>query len=118
MSNPDGIMIEQRLAALPELEGDKLEFIWDLDFVDNVKPFVILKLGGQEILRENTFYEHVPHFKDVVDTLLRKYPGRVYDVAPTEDADHYLYGDDMRALRKVPRIRNRCFKDYMKHLEE
>lgn len=113
MTNPE----TDRTAVLPDLDGDRLEFTWDLVFTgpDNW-PHAIVRLGDREILRERTWYENADHYRSVIKSLIAKYPGRVYDVAPTDYSDHLLYGDDMGALKRVPKARNLCKRDYLDHL--
>lgn len=104
-----------RLDLLPDLDRDIIEFAWDLEFDENDRPWVVVRSGEKEILREATWCENADHFRDVVRTLIEKYPGRVYDVVPTDYADNFLFGDDMRALSSVPKTRALCKSDLLKH---
>jgi hypothetical protein len=106
-----------RLNTLPELDGEQLKFTWDLEFDETTdEPHIVLMLDGERLLHEKTWCENSDHFRSVIVTLIKKYPGRVYDVVPTDYAKHFLFGDDMGALEEVPRIRDLCGADYFAHL--
>lgn len=112
MMHPDR---DGRLQLLPDLDRDIIEFSWDLEFDEDERPWIVVRCDGEVILREETWYENADHFRDVVRTLIEKYPGRVYDIVPTDYADNFLFGDDMRALSGVPKTRALCKKDLQKH---
>ena len=105
-----------RLVALPDLDGDIFEFTWDLVFDGpDDWPHAVVRLCDKEILRERTWYENVDHLRTIILSLLSKYPGRVYDVIPTEYSEALLYGDDMGASKKIARARALCRKDLERH---
>lgn len=82
---------------LPEVEGDELHFVWDLDEGGDLA----LRLGDQVLWREPVFYEDWPRFNEVRELLKRRYPGRFRSLKPTDASEFYLFGDDISAPNKI-----------------
>lgn len=96
---------------LPELEGAKLNLVWDcLD-----EATTVLTHGDIEVWREPALYEGYDRFREVVLILKQRYGERLADVVPTPAAGLYLYGDNLRAPDYVTTIRESLKQSHGRH---
>ena len=81
-------------AQLPDIEGDRLEFVWDFesDGEANARNTVI-SVGGRVILTEPAIWEGADRFVAVKAILKEKYGLRFASFTPTDGSYLYLYGD-------------------------
>ncbi|MEB3982515.1 hypothetical protein OQ968_14725 [Mycobacterium sp. 663a-19] len=79
-------------AELPDLDGDRLLILWDLETVDD-ENWTILRHGEREIWREIAYWEGIERFAEVVELLRARYGSRLVEVCPTPASEAYLWGD-------------------------
>jgi hypothetical protein len=85
---------------LPELDGEMLEFTWDIADAA-AEEYQIIKLGDTEIWRELAFYGNVPRFHQVKELLRKKYGTRFKMLVPTEASQEWLCGDNAGKLFRL-----------------
>jgi hypothetical protein len=85
---------------LPELDGESLEFIWDLAEVDG-DTYQIIRLGDAELWRELAFFDSIPRFNEVKELLRQKYDTRFKALRPTERSEEWLCGDNAGKLFRL-----------------
>jgi hypothetical protein len=71
----------ESINQLPELDGENLEFTWDIADVDG-DTYQVIKLGNTEIWRELAFFDNVPRFNKVKHLLRTKYGTRFKILQP------------------------------------
>jgi hypothetical protein len=79
-------------AQLPDLDGDRLVIVWDIETIDD-EQWTVLRHDDQEICREMAFWEGIGRFADVVEILRSRYGRRLVEVRPTPASEPYLWGD-------------------------
>ena len=82
---------------LPELDGERLEFLWDLTLGDENRA--VIRLGEREIWAEPALWEGFPRFDEVKELLKERYGARFVSLTPTDASTMWLYGDDYRSPR-------------------
>jgi len=85
---------------LPELDGESLEFTWDLVEVDG-DTYQIIRLGDVELWRELAFFDNIPRFNEVKELLRQKYGTRFKVLRPTERSEEWLCGDNAGKLVRL-----------------
>jgi hypothetical protein len=85
---------------LPELQGESLEFIWDLADVDG-ESYQVIRQSGTELWRELAFFDHVPRFNEVKELLRQRYGNRFKVLKPTDDSLEWLCGDRAENLFRL-----------------
>jgi len=85
------------LDQLPELEGESLEFTWDIavhvDDENENEDYQIIKIGQREVWRELAFWDNILRFNEIKDLLKRKYGTRFKSLTPTDGSLDFLTGD-------------------------
>ena len=84
-------------AQLPELAGDALAFVWDLQDGRPGDNYYVITLGPGLVWRELAFYEDWERFHEIKAILKKKYNGRFMSLTPTETARSNLIGDSYNA---------------------
>jgi hypothetical protein len=79
---------------LPDLEGDRLEFLWDMSWGD--EKLTVIRFGEREIWAEPTLWEGFPRFYEMKELLKQRYGSRFSSLTPTADSEMWLYGDEWR----------------------
>ena len=96
---------QQQLLAepneLPDLMGSSVCIDWDVEVRDDKERWTVLRYEGVEIWREPAFWEGVDRFAEVFEILHARYGSRLGELRPTRASLQYLYGDDLRAPRKI-----------------
>ena len=89
------------LDQLPELEGESLEFTWDL--ADHVadEDYQIIRLGDREVWRELKFIDNILRFNEIKDLLKRKYGARFKSLTPTGRSLDLLTGEHFYKLETL-----------------
>lgn len=87
-------------SELPELAGDHLEFVWDIDNPDqHERPddevWTVIRRGSTVVWREYAFWEGFERFDEVRDLLAARFGSRFAGLTPTPDSEMYLYGDNL-----------------------
>lgn len=79
---------------LPELEGGRLEFIWDFDSTKGeANARTVVTLDGHVIWNEPAIWEGADRFLAVKSLLKEKYGQRFASLTPSDRSRLYLYGD-------------------------
>ena len=82
-------------SQLPDIQGERLEFVWDGISDGPFKSFYIIKHGDDVVWKEPSFYEDGPRFTTVVDIFKQKYGSRFVEMAVTWAALDPLMGDKL-----------------------
>jgi hypothetical protein len=77
---------------VPEVDGEDLEFTWDLAEIDG-ETYQIIRVGDAEVWRELGFFDNISRFEDVRELLTRKYGKRFKSLKPTDGSLEWLCGD-------------------------
>jgi hypothetical protein len=85
---------------LPELDGEMLEFTWDIADAAGEK-YQVIRLGDAEIWRELAFYENIQRFNEVKELLRKKYGSRFKMLKPTAASQEWLCGDNAGKLFRL-----------------
>jgi hypothetical protein len=85
---------------LPELDGEMLEFTWDIADAAGDK-YQVIRLGNAEIWRELAFFDNIPRFHEVKELLRKKYGTRFKILKPTEASQEWLCGDNAGKLFRL-----------------
>jgi hypothetical protein len=85
---------------LPELDGEILEFTWDIADGAGGK-YQVIRLGDVELWRELAFFDNIPRFQQVKDLLRKKYGTRFKMLKPTEASEEWLCGDNAGKLFRL-----------------
>jgi hypothetical protein len=88
---------------LPELEGESLEFIWDLaeHVGEEDEDFQIIRIGDREIWRELAFWDNILRFNAIKHLLRQKYGTRFKSLTPTDSSLDFLTGDHYYKLQTL-----------------
>jgi len=79
---------------LPELDGHRLEFVWDFDSTeDEANARTVISLDGRVIWNEPAIWEGADRFLAVKALLKEKYGQQFASLTPSELSRLYLYGD-------------------------
>jgi hypothetical protein len=91
------------LEQLPELEGESLEFIWDIKVHvgDENEDYQIIRVGEREVWRELAFWDNMVRFNEIKDLLKRKYGTRFKSLTPTDGSLDFLTGDHYFKLQTL-----------------
>jgi hypothetical protein len=96
---------------LPDLDGDRLEFDWDMEEDEDDERWTVIRSGGAEVWREPAVWEGMSRFFEVEALLAERYGSRFDSLAPTEASMMYLYADrghfDVPPGRERPEVRSR-----------
>lgn len=91
------------LEQLPELEGESLEFRWDIAVhvgTEN-EDFQIIKIGEKEVWRELAFWGNIPRFNEIKELLKQRYGTRFKSLTPTNGSLDFLTGDHYFKLQTL-----------------
>lgn len=94
---------------LPEVKGDNLIFVWDMRKDKRGRENTVISNGEQTIWQEPCFYEGIDRFAQVARILKRRYGDSLKDFVPTERSLMWLWGDDLYAIEKIQKIRDRLW---------
>ena len=86
---------------LPDLDGDALEFVYDLVAEDHGRSAYVISCGVREIWREPAAWEDWERHLEVKDVLRARYRGRFRLMKMTPAARSNLVGDDISAFREI-----------------
>jgi hypothetical protein len=88
---------------LPELEGESLEFTWDLEVHvgEEEEDYQIIRVGEVEVWRELAFFDNILRFNEIKDLLKRKYGTRFKSLTPTDGSLDFLTGDHFFKLKSL-----------------
>lgn len=88
---------------LPNLEGNKLDFIFDVEDKPENKfdEHALIIYNDKVIWAEPLLYECWSRFNEIRQILIEKYGQRFNSFKPTQRAGVDLYGDDLRAPDKI-----------------
>ena len=91
------------LEQLPELEGESLEFTWDIavHVGDENEDYQVIRVGEREVWRELAFWDNMVRFNEIKDLLKRKYGTRFKSLTPTDGSLDFLTGDHYFKLRTL-----------------
>ena len=91
------------LGQLPELEGESLEFTWDIavHVGDENEDYQVIRVGEREVWRELAFWDNMVRFNEIKDLLKRKYGTRFKSLTPTDGSLDFLTGDHYFKLRTL-----------------
>jgi hypothetical protein len=91
------------LEQLPELEGESLEFTWDVKVHvgDENEDYQIIRVGEREVWRELAFWGNMVRFNEIKDLLKRKYGPRFKSLTPTDGSLDFLTGDHYFRLKTL-----------------
>jgi hypothetical protein len=92
---------------LPEIEGERIDLLWDFEAVEDGPNWTIIRHGDRVIWTEIAAFEAGDHFADVLAILRERYGARMGRLDPTPASTIYLYGDRItpalqRALDSMP----------------
>lgn len=88
----------RRPQQLPEVEGERLQFVWDFESTTvEADARTLITLDGQVIWSEPAIWEGAERFLAVKAMLKTKYGGRFASLTPSARSNLYLYGDNIRA---------------------
>jgi hypothetical protein len=90
----------ESINQLPELDGEMLEFTWDIADA-NGDTYQVIRLGDVEIWRELAFFDNIPRFNEVKELLRKKYGNRFKMLKPTEASQEWLCGDNAGKLFRL-----------------
>jgi hypothetical protein len=85
---------------LPELNGEMLEFTWDIADAARDK-YQVIRLRDAELWRELAFFDNIPRFHQVKELLRKKYGTRFKMLKPTEASQEWLCGDNAGKLFRL-----------------
>jgi hypothetical protein len=88
----------QSVDQLPELKGDALEFLWDIEDAGG-DTYQIIRLGETEVWRELAFFDSIPRFNEIKEFLRNRYGIRFKSLRPTDGSLEWLCGDTGRLNR-------------------
>ncbi len=80
-------------SQLPDIQGDRLEFVWDAVGEGVWDSFYVIKHGDTVVWKEYSFYEDAPRFPEIVEIFKKKYGSRYKEMAVTWSALRPLIGD-------------------------
>ena len=88
---------------LPELEGESLEFTWDLEVHvgEEDEDYQIIRVGEIEVWRELAFFDNILRFNEIKGLLKRKYGTRFKSLTPTDGSLDFLTGDHFFKLKSL-----------------
>jgi hypothetical protein len=88
---------------LPELEGESLEFTWDLEVHvgEEDEDYQIIRVGEVAVWRELAFFDNILRFNEIKDLLKRKYGTRFKSLTPTDGSLDFLTGDHFFKLKSL-----------------
>jgi len=91
------------LEQLPELEGESLEFTWDIavHVGDEREDCQLIKIGEREVWRELAFWDNMVRFNEIKVLLKQKYGPRFQSLTPTDGSLDYLTGDQYFKLQTL-----------------
>jgi hypothetical protein len=91
------------LDQLPELEGQSLEFTWDLEtrVGEEKEDFQIIRIADREIWRELGFWENILRFNEIKGLLKQKYGTQFKSLTPTDGSLDFLTGDHFYKLKTL-----------------
>jgi hypothetical protein len=91
------------LDQLPELEGESLEFRWDIavHVGDENEDYQIIRVGEREVWRELAFWDNMVRFNEIKALLKQKYGTRFRSLTPTDGSLDYLTGDHFFRLKTL-----------------
>jgi hypothetical protein len=91
------------VGQLPELEGESLEFTWDLAVRvgDEREDHQVIRIGEREVWRELAFWDNMVRFNEIKGLLKRKYGTRFKSLTPTDGSLDFLTGDHYFKLRTL-----------------
>lgn len=79
---------------LPDLRGERLEFLWDMTIGDGEK-LTVIRLREREIWVEPGLWEGFGRFYEVKELLKQRYGDRFSSLTPTPESENWLYGDEL-----------------------
>jgi hypothetical protein len=85
---------------LPELDGDSLEFLWDIADAGG-DTYQIIRLGDFALWREFAYFDNIPRFNELKGFLKNKYGTRFKSLRPTDDSLEWLCGDNAGKLDRL-----------------
>jgi hypothetical protein len=91
----------RNIDQLPELQGDSLEFIWDLAEHVGEEDYQIICLGNTEIWRELAFFGNTVRFNEIKNLLKQKYGSRFRSLTPTAGSLDWLTADHYTRLQSL-----------------
>ena len=94
------------LDQLPDLEGDDLVLVWDIDDRQSGGN-TLIKFGEKILWRETAFFEGYWRFIEISELLKEKYQDQLQDLVPTRKSELYLYGDKITSPRTVKKCREK-----------
>jgi hypothetical protein len=83
---------------LPDLEGEKLAFLWDEEVRSETERLTLIRIGARIIWSEPELWEGARRFEQVKELLKQRYGSRFRSLTPTRQSEMYLYGDDPSLL--------------------
>jgi hypothetical protein len=88
---------------LPELQGESLEFTWDLEVHvgEEDEDYQIIRVGEIEVWRELAFFDNILRFNEIKDLLKQKYGTRFKSLTPTDGSLDFLTGDHFFKLKSL-----------------
>jgi hypothetical protein len=91
------------LDQLPELEGESLEFTWDIavHVGEENEDYQIIRVGEREVWRELAFWDNMVRFNEIKGLLKQKYGTRFKSLTPTDGSLDYLTGDHFFRLETL-----------------
>ena len=91
------------LEQLPELEGESLEFTWDIKVHvgDENEDYQIIRVGEREVWRELAFWDNMLRFNEIKGLLKQKYGTRFKSLTPTDGSLDFLTGDHYFKLQTL-----------------
>src|SRR6266852_5824525 len=91
------------LDQLPELDGESLEFTWDIavHVGDEKEDYQIIRVGEREVWRELAFWDNMVRFNEIKDLLKQKYGTRFKSLTPTDGSLDFLTGDHYFKLQTL-----------------
>ena len=90
---------------LPELPGESIVLIWDIERYDGGDT--IIRFGEKVVWREPAYYEGSERFIEIVDILIQKYGSRLRDLIPSENSELLLYGDRIVSIDLIGKCREK-----------
>jgi hypothetical protein len=91
------------LEQLPQLEGESLEFAWDIavHVGDENEDYQIIRVGEREVWRELAFWGNMVRFNEIKDLLKQRYGTRFKSLTPTDGSLDFLTGDHYFKLQTL-----------------
>jgi hypothetical protein len=90
----------ESINQLPEVDGDILEFTWDIADAGE-DTYQVIRLRDVEIWRELAFFDSIQRFNEVKGLLRKKYGTRFKILKPTEASQEWLCGDNAGKLFRL-----------------